>query len=138
LRRRFKPKTVLLVAGSREFRSLLKEMLEAEGLIVIEASSGEQALRLAIERSKIIDLLVTDIIMPGMGGAQLEGILRESCLSSSVLYMTGHTAEFLKMRGCTIPPEQILCKPFTRRRFLHHVAARLGDMGIFSGASHIT
>jgi two-component system cell cycle sensor histidine kinase/response regulator CckA len=117
--------TVLLVEDSRELRSLLKEMLETAGLTVIEASTAEEALHLACLHFKPVDLLITDIVMRGLGGHELAHQLKKIYPKLEVLYMTGYTRGSLVARGDTTPLRDILSKPFTRNILLQRVAATL-------------
>jgi two-component system, cell cycle sensor histidine kinase and response regulator CckA len=117
--------TVLLVEDSKELRSLLKEMMEAAGLNVVEASTAEEALRLVAQYPGTIDLLITDMVMPGLSGQQLARRLKQICPKLRVLYMSGYADVALKARGNTTPSEFILSKPFTQSTLLQRVAQSL-------------
>ena len=117
--------TVLLVEDSKELRSLLKEMMEVAGLNVVEASTAEEALRLVAQYPGTIDLLITDMVMPGLSGQQLARHLKQICPKLRVLYMSGYAGVALKARGNTTPSEFILSKPFTQSTLLQRVAQSL-------------
>src|SRR4029077_16283058 len=85
--------TILIVEDEAALRELARELLDASGYKVIEAEGGEKAIEL-VERSETpIDLLLTDVVMPGMGGKQLAKRLTELRPELRVLYMSGYTDE---------------------------------------------
>jgi CheY-like chemotaxis protein len=85
--------TVLVVEDARTVRRMIVRTLQANGYQVLEASAGDEALRLAGSHPEPIDLLVTDIVMPGMRGSELADRLRASRPSLKTLYMSGYTPD---------------------------------------------
>ncbi len=87
--------TILVVDDEFEVRSLARDILESNGFTVLEAASGEEALRLAEAHPHPIHLLLTDIVMPGINGGQLAERMRVFRRETKVVYMSGHTTEVI-------------------------------------------
>ena len=87
-------------------------MIEAKGYTVLEASNGVEALRVAEEHKGKIDLLVTDIVMPKMGGRELADKLGQTRGDMRILFMSGYSDSEIFRDGL---PEgaHFLAKPFT-------------------------
>jgi two-component system cell cycle sensor histidine kinase/response regulator CckA len=118
--------TVLLAEDETDVRELAREFLEAAGYTVIEARNGQEALKLAAEHSAEIDLLVTDLVMPGMTGQQLAALLQQSHAGLGVIFMSGyseHAASEAAQSGSSV---RILTKPFNRGALLRAVREVLG------------
>ena len=107
--------TVLLVEDEDVVRDIVLRSLELFGYTVIEANSGKQALELVAARGGAIDLLVTDVIMPGMNGSQLANQLRERLPGLRVLFVSGYTEDAVLRHGVATATEAFLSKPFTPR-----------------------
>jgi CheY-like chemotaxis protein len=111
---------VLLVEDEDAVRKLVKRMLEKGGYTVLEARSGAEALSICESRQNQIDLLITDIVMPGMSGPALAEKAHEKCSGMKVLYVSGYTDE--GARGAAIPRgSEFLAKPFSAAKVLHTV-----------------
>ena len=82
--------TLLIVDDELSVRELAADMLRSEGYIVLEASSGPEALEVCAEHQCRIDLLLTDLIMPGMTGRMLADILSARCAGLEVIFMSGY------------------------------------------------
>ena len=104
--------TVLLVEDERPVRELLSRELREHGYSVMEAGDGAEALRVYGRRATRIDLVVTDLIMPHMGGLELIQKLSESGDSIRVLYMSGHTDDHAVRQVISKSNTQFLQKPF--------------------------
>ena len=102
--------TVLLVEDEDVVRRLVKQVLEQSGYAVVEARDGAQALELG--RSRPIDLLLTDMVMPKLGGVEVAAALRESRPELKVLYMSGY-AEGALEPGMLGAGTTLLEKPFS-------------------------
>ena len=86
--------TILLAEDEPMVRSMCKRVLNDNGYNVLEAANGEEALRLAQNHAAgMIDLLVTDVVMPQMGGIELAGCLGESRPDIKILLTSGYTVE---------------------------------------------
>jgi PAS domain S-box-containing protein len=104
--------TVLLVEDEAVVRNLARRVLRDSGYRVIEARSGEEALRLAGEHADRIDLLLTDVVMPGMNGRELADRLGEIRPGTRVVFMSGYTEDVILKRGVS-GDLAFLAKPFT-------------------------
>jgi two-component system cell cycle sensor histidine kinase/response regulator CckA len=106
-------KTVLVVEDEESILKLASAVLGGYGYAVLAAPGGEEALRVAAEHDGEISLLLTDVVMPGMGGRKLyERILRQRP-KIKVLYMSGHTDDAIVRRGVLDPGTPFLQKPFS-------------------------
>jgi two-component system cell cycle sensor histidine kinase/response regulator CckA len=103
---------ILLVDDDAAMRELLSESLRGEGYSVESAASGSEALRAAEASEAPFDLLLTDVMMPGMGGTELAARLRALRPSARVVYMSGATREALRQREQAIDAP-FLWKPFS-------------------------
>lgn len=113
--------TVLLVEDEPAVRSLTARILERAGYSVISFGGGKEAVRGWKERGGRIDLLLTDVIMPGMSGKELGDILRCERPDLSVLYMSGYTDAIVASRGMLHDGEALLQKPFGAATLLRKV-----------------
>ncbi len=116
--------TILLVEDEEAVSSLLVRVLTRAGYRVVVAGDGLEALE-AWERTPAgsIDLVLTDVVMPRMGGAQLVRALRERGLRPAVLFMSGYTAD--RLDGMAGEEVDLLRKPFTAPLLLERVRAAL-------------
>jgi CheY-like chemotaxis protein len=111
--------TVLLVDDQDDVRSLLAEVLRLGAYRVLEAKNGAQALTLVEAHPDPVDLLVTDIVMPGISGVQLADALRTRNANLKVLFMSGY-AERDSLRVLQ-EHEQFIPKPFLPDELFRHV-----------------
>jgi PAS domain S-box-containing protein len=105
--------TVLLVEDEESVRQLVRETLEAKGYKVLEADQGDAALRIASTHQGAIDMLITDVVMPGMSGRELARQLSTSHPQTKVLYLSGYTEDAIVHQGVLDPGTAFLQKPFT-------------------------
>jgi PAS domain S-box-containing protein len=118
--------TVLVVEDEPAVRSLAQRALQARGYTVLTAENGEAALDLAAKHGGRIDLVVTDLIMPRMGGRELAARLAESHSSSRVLFTSGYAGEpGPHDRDGFVPGAPFLPKPFTPAELARRVRAVL-------------
>jgi two-component system cell cycle sensor histidine kinase/response regulator CckA len=120
--------TVLLAEDEGDVRELAREFLEAAGYKVIEARHGQEALKLAAEHSAEIDLLVTDLVMPGMTGQQLAALLQQSHAGLGVIFMSGYSEHAATEAAQAASSVRILTKPFNRGALLRAVREVLGTV----------
>ena len=107
--------TVLLAEDEPTVRLLMKRVLQRAGFVVLVASNGEEALDLARSYQHHIDVLVTDVIMPGMGGGELSRRLRQERPGIKVLHVSGYTAGALRQSEALEDGAAFMQKPFTTK-----------------------
>ncbi len=105
--------TILLVEDEGAVARLVWAVLTRNGYTVIEASSAEEALEVARAHHGRIDLLLTDVVMPGGSGRELAEQFRDLRPGVPVLYMSGYTADALALDDLSRPNAAFLAKPFT-------------------------
>jgi PAS domain S-box-containing protein len=105
--------TILLAEDDDAVRAIARETLERAGYRVLAAPDGSAALALAGSHDGPIDLLLTDVIMPGMNGRELAATLTRRRPGIRVLYASGYTDNMLEGQGALIPGVTLLDKPFT-------------------------
>jgi len=116
--------TVLLAEDDRSLRGITASILESLGYRVLSAADGDEALRLAAAHDASIDLLVTDVVMPGMGGRELSRRLGAERPGVKTLYVSGYAGETIAHHGVLETGIALLEKPFTREglaRKVHQV-----------------
>jgi PAS domain S-box-containing protein len=113
--------TILLVEDERPVRSAVRRLLERHGYEVLEAANGQDALALISDRKAEIDLVLSDMVMPGMGGLELADRVRTLSPRLPVLLMTGYTEEAITRAGERPHEERIIEKPFTMNTMLEKV-----------------
>jgi PAS domain S-box-containing protein len=119
--------TVLLVEDEESVRQLVRETLESKGYKVLEAENGEAALQIVATHSGKIDMLITDVVMPGMSGRELSARLCASCPQTKVLYLSGYTEDAIVHEGVVDPDTAFLQKPFTLQMLSRKVREVLGE-----------
>jgi len=127
--------TVLLVEDADALRTLTRSLLEQSGYLVLTAESGAAALKAAEDVHGRIDLLLTDVIMPGMSGRALADQLLRSRPGLKVLYMSGYTYSAVAEHGVLEPGTYLLQKPFTEEGLLQKVREVLDSGGSFQAES---
>ena len=104
--------TILLVEDEAGIRALVRKILRRENYDVLEAGSAEEALSIASAPIRI-DLLVTDLTLPGASGRELAERIRVSRQNLKVLYISGYTDDDAVRTGAIPPGSKFLQKPFT-------------------------
>ncbi|MGA2642917.1 MAG: PAS domain S-box protein, partial [Spirochaetia bacterium] len=110
--------TILLVDDDSAVRTVARITLEEAGYVVIEASRGEEALSDVRARRIMVDLLVTDVVMPRMSGKKLAQELGEACPGVRVLYVSGYTANVISHHEILDAGLDFLQKPFSSAELL--------------------
>jgi two-component system, cell cycle sensor histidine kinase and response regulator CckA len=105
--------TVLVVEDEPSVRGLTVAGLAAHGYTVIEAGHGREAIERCATHDGPIDLVLTDLVMPGMSGQELAAELARLRPEARVLYMSGYTDNVAVRHGLVAPPFAYLQKPFT-------------------------
>jgi CheY-like chemotaxis protein len=114
-------RTVVVVDDQAPMRRLILRMLAGRGYDLLEAADGASAIALA-EQSRV-DLLITDLVMPGMGGHELAAALTAKWRGCRVLYISGN----LEHAGGPAGALPFLQKPFEPEELVEMVASLLGD-----------
>jgi two-component system cell cycle sensor histidine kinase/response regulator CckA len=118
--------TVLLVEDEESVRQLVRDTLAAKGYHVIAAQDGQAGLTAAAMYEVGIDLVLTDVVMPGMGGRELVQQLLVSRPGIKVLYLSGYTEDAIVNDGTTESGKTFLQKPFTLQNLSRKVREILG------------
>jgi signal transduction histidine kinase/ActR/RegA family two-component response regulator len=118
--------TILLVEDEDGLRSLVAEMLEDLGYRVIAAGSAPEALHMAAEWTGSLDLVLTDIVMPGMSGRELAEALQAHHPRLPVLFMSGYTDDAMVRHGVEATSALLLQKPFSVATLSSRVREALG------------
>ncbi|PKL77013.1 MAG: hybrid sensor histidine kinase/response regulator [Candidatus Melainabacteria bacterium HGW-Melainabacteria-1] len=113
--------TIMLVEDDASVRALIKLILQEQGYHVLDARRGEEALRLAASYPESIDLLLTDVVMPGIGGRVLADRLKAERPEIRVLFMSGYTDDAVVRHGILHKHVNFLLKPFMPTALAHKV-----------------
>ncbi len=105
--------TVLVVEDEAEIRQVASIMLSRRGYRVLTAGSGAEALEQVREHRGKIDLVLSDVVMPGLGGPETMRRIRELEPGIRVLYMSGYAADLIARHGVDEDPQHFVSKPFT-------------------------
>jgi two-component system, chemotaxis family, CheB/CheR fusion protein len=116
--------TVLLAEDEDMVRKLARTILESCGYVVYEASNGREGLALCEAHAGTIDLLVTDVVMPELGGRELAEAALKLRPALKVMFMSGHTQDVVLKEGIQ-RGTAFLQKPFTATGFAQKVRATL-------------
>jgi CheY-like chemotaxis protein len=115
--------TVLVVEDEPVVRSIIVEMLHDQGYVTREAADGAAGLRI-LQLDTPVDLLLTDIGLPGMNGRQLADQARELQPDLKILFMTGYADNAANAKGFLRPGMDMITKPFD----LSHLSQRVRDI----------
>ena len=113
--------TILLVEDEPPVRTLAHEMLACQGYTVLEAASGAEALQIVGLYKGAIELVVTDVVMPGMSGGELVDRLLRARPDLRVLYISGYSDDAMVVHGVSNADSACLQKPFTCEAFVARV-----------------
>ncbi len=105
--------TVFIVEDDDRLRNLARKILERHGYSVLDAEDGEDALRVSEAHEGRIDLMLTDVVMPKMGGKEVAERLQPLYPQMKVIYMSGYTDDVIAHHGVLEPGLNFLEKPFT-------------------------
>jgi PAS domain S-box-containing protein len=118
--------TILLVEDEESVRQLVRDTLTAKGYNVLEADGGEAGLAAAAQYAGAIDLIITDVVMPGIGGRELVQQLAQSRPAAKVLYLSGYTEDAIVSDGSIEKGTAFLQKPFSLQSLSRKVREVLG------------
>jgi PAS domain S-box-containing protein len=119
--------TILVVEDEAGIRALVRKILRRQGYEVLEAANGQEALALCREHGQRIELLITDVLMPQMGGRELVERLQTQGHDMKVLYVSGYTDDTTVYSGDLPPGTAFLQKPFTLGSLLDKVKEVLAN-----------
>ena len=105
--------TILVVDDNAAIRQLVVTLLQSPDRRILEAENGEAALEVCRGYPDEIDLMITDVLMPGMDGYSLAGVLKESRPQLKVLYISGHAEDVVRHLGIGYDQIDFLRKPFS-------------------------
>jgi two-component system cell cycle sensor histidine kinase/response regulator CckA len=105
--------TILVVEDEPDLRELVCETLNQLGYAVLQAEDGREALRVLEEQHRVVDVILTDVIMPTMGGPELAKRVRSLAPGTKVIYMSGYTDDTLASYWPLHPDTEFIQKPFT-------------------------
>jgi CheY-like chemotaxis protein len=106
-------KTILVVEDKEQVRSVILETLEHLGYAVLEAADGTRALELAADHDGPIDLLLADIVMPGMHGDEVARQFQGIRPQAKVLFMSGYTTRSTAEQLKATAGASFIAKPFS-------------------------
>jgi PAS domain S-box-containing protein len=105
--------TILVVEDEVQVRELIQEVLQAEGYTVMAAADGDQGIQLCTAYDGPIDLLLTDVVMPGLSGPEMVQCILPMRPTLKVVYMSGYASDAMGDHGVLAPGTAFLQKPFT-------------------------
>ncbi len=119
--------TILLVDDNDSVRSAVAAMLEMKGYSILQASDGKAALEVSRRSSRVIDLVITDVIMPEMSGRALAQHLNEERPDLKILFMSGYTDDGMSRHGLKGLDSTFLSKPSTMIALLSKIRGLLDE-----------
>jgi signal transduction histidine kinase len=117
--------TILLVEDERGVRDLTRRILESAGYTVLAAGNGPEAIALLEQHAGPIDLLMTDVVMPGMNGRELAARIAELRPEAKVLYASGYTDDAILRHGVLDDSSRFISKPYTQVELTRRVRSIL-------------
>jgi two-component system, cell cycle sensor histidine kinase and response regulator CckA len=128
---------ILLVEDEPCVREITRDVLQSVGYTVIESSGPQEAMKLVSTHSGRIDLLLTDVVMPGMNGADLACHLQRLLPGLPTIFMSGYAESdvFRKVRSI---PAALIQKPFTMNALLSQIATSLNNNPANDGAASLS
>ncbi len=118
--------TILLVEDEESVRQLVRDTLESKGYKVLEAENGETGLKAVAKHEGKIDLVITDVVMPGMGGREMAEQIAKTRSGTKVLYLSGYAEDAILSEGTIDSGTAFLQKPFTLQNLSRKVREVLG------------
>ena len=126
--------TVLLVEDEEAVRRLAQRALSGNGYTVLAADNGDEALKVLASHGRPVDLLITDVVMPGMSGRELARKVADMNLSRRTLFISGYTDDAIVQHGVLEPGLALLNKPFSPASLLRKLRDVLDGPANLAGA----
>ena len=120
--------TILLVEDSESLRDMVREYLKSMGYTVLEAASGQDALQQAKGFDATIHLLLTDVVMPEMGGPELAGQLGTLRPGIKVIFTSGHSEAAIARQDVLDPAAAFIQKPYRPKALARKIREVLGEL----------
>ena len=117
----------MLVEDDISVRRLARQILERRGYTVIEAGDGDEAIRLLQTAARPIDLLISDVVMPNIGGRDLAAMAHAMRPRMKILFLSGYTDDVVLRHGIEGSELDFLQKPFTPAALAAKVREVLDD-----------
>ena len=118
-------KTVLLCEDQPDILNVCQQILEEQGYLVIPAATPHEAIRLASKHRGIVDLLLTDVVMPEMNGSELAFNIQSIYPDLKTLFMSGYTADIIASHGVVEDGVDFIQKPFSSKQLVRSVQESL-------------
>jgi two-component system, cell cycle sensor histidine kinase and response regulator CckA len=128
---------ILLVEDDAQLRRVMRRLLERGGYTVWEAADGVEALRICEERGALLDLLVTDMVMPQMSGTELARHAHSALPELRILFVSGHTDDTLIRTGRLPVGASFVQKPVDSAEFLRTVSSLMGKVDTSGGEERL-
>ena len=122
-----RPDHILLVDDETALRNYLAKALRARGYNVIDVATGAEAIALVRRDNPPIDLLITDVIMPGISGPQIVSELMTTHPALKVIFISGYTDDFLNRYGSFGPETTLISKPFHAEALVAAINKTMGE-----------
>ena len=119
--------TILVVEDQPAVRAVVHNVLSRNGYQVLTADDGDDALAIAVAHGEPIDLLITDVVMPGVGARELADRVHRHHPRAAVIYMSGYTHDNVAQRGILEHSVAFLQKPFSPAALLNKVREVLNE-----------
>ncbi|NTV26312.1 MAG: PAS domain S-box protein [Chlorobiaceae bacterium] len=113
----------LLVEDEEGILSIIRKMLEQQGLAVLVAKNAETALDIFERQTEIISLVITDVLLPGMNGIQMSNVMKQKKATTRFIFMSGYSPDTIGHFGDFQKETNFISKPFTINDFLELVKA---------------
>ena len=126
--------TVLLAEDSDSLREMAREYLECAGYTVVEACSGREALERAKEFAGPIELLLTDVVMPGMSGPELASQMKLLQPGIKIIFTSGYTDDAIARQGVLDPGVTFLQKPYRPKALARKIREVLDETASKTGS----
>ena len=126
-------RTILVVEDEAPVRSLIRKVLRRRGYDVLVAGDGQEALQRLDEHDGRVDLLIADLVMPGMSGREVAEQCRLQRTDIAVIFISGYTADEVMRRGIVAGEHIFLPKPFTPGQLTGLVAEVLEERAMAQG-----